>query len=54
MKPFKIATLYALDVYFGENLVQINCYKYKKDALKESAKYDKFEISKRKVITDKY
>lgn len=54
MKTLKIVTLYALDVYFGENLVQINCYKYKKDALKEAAKYGKFEISKRKVITDKY
>jgi hypothetical protein len=54
MKPLKIATLYALDVYYGEKLVQVNCYRYKKDALKDAEKYGKFEIVKRKVITDKY
>ena len=53
MQNLKIKNLWALDVYFGENLVQVNCYRYKKEAIKDGQKYGEFKVSKRKVITDK-
>lgn len=54
MKPLKIKTLWALDVYFNESLIQVNTFRYKKDALKNAINYGNFEIVKRRVITDKY
>jgi hypothetical protein len=54
MKELKIKTLWALDVYMEGNFVQVNCFKYKRDAKKEAQKYEIFAIVKRKVITDKY
>jgi hypothetical protein len=54
MVQLKFKALWAVDIYINGNFVQVNTFKYKRDAIKDATKYGKFEIVKRKVITDKY
>lgn len=58
MKEIKMKTLWVIDVYYNiqsvEILVQANTFKYKKDALNYATQFSKFEILKRKVLTNKY
>ena len=54
MKKLKFKKTWALDVPCMGKLIQLTSYKYKKDAVEESKKWEGAIIEKRILLTDKY
>ena len=50
----KFKKIWALDVQCMGKLIQLSSYKYKKDAVQESKKWDGSIIEKRILLTNKY
>ena len=50
----KFKKIWAIDVKVKDKFIQLTSFKYKKDAIEESKKWDASRIEKRILLTDKY
>jgi hypothetical protein len=50
----KFKKIWAVDVEFKGQFIQITSFRYKVDAIKEAKKWSNTKVEKRELLTDKY